>query len=76
MPDHLGADMRKTNEAKDEEDDKPIVALDQGDIEILQTYVIDFYTKLFKFYICFSFSRELVFTPGRLRSVKKKLMVW
>ncbi|KAG8142534.1 putative 26S protease regulatory subunit 7 protein, partial [Naja naja] len=36
MPDYLGADQRKTKE--EEKEDKPIRALDEGDIALLKTY--------------------------------------
>jgi 26S proteasome regulatory subunit T1 len=37
MPDHLGADQRKTRD-DDKKDDKPIQALDEGDIALLKAY--------------------------------------
>ncbi|KAK8378789.1 hypothetical protein O3P69_009483 [Scylla paramamosain] len=46
MPDHLGADMRKTNEDKSE--DEPIKALDEADISLLKTYGQGPYTKVIK----------------------------
>uniref|UniRef100_A0A8W8K220 26S proteasome regulatory subunit 7 n=1 Tax=Magallana gigas TaxID=29159 RepID=A0A8W8K220_MAGGI len=46
MPDHLGADQRKTKEDKDE--DKPIQALDEGDIALLKTYGVGQYSKAIK----------------------------
>nr|XP_039318721.1 26S proteasome regulatory subunit 7-like [Saimiri boliviensis boliviensis] len=46
MPDYLGADQRKTKE--DEKDDKPIRALDEGDIALLKTYSQSTYSKQIK----------------------------
>lgn len=46
MPDHLGADQRKTKE--DKEEDKPIQALDEGDIALLKTYGVGQYSKAIK----------------------------
>ena len=36
MPDYLGTDQRKVKD--EEKDDKPIQALDEGDIALLKTY--------------------------------------
>ena len=38
MVDHLGADMRKTRDDDKKKDDKPIAALDEGDIALLKMY--------------------------------------
>lgn len=46
MPDYLGADQRKTKE--DEKDDKPIRALDEGDIALLKTYGQSTYSRQIK----------------------------
>lgn len=47
MPDYLGADQRKVR--KDEEkEDKPIQALDEGDIAVLKTYGAGSYSKSIK----------------------------
>ncbi|KAK2161747.1 hypothetical protein LSH36_110g02019 [Paralvinella palmiformis] len=46
MPDHLGKDQRKT---KDEDvEDKPIQALDEGDIALLKTYGAGMYSHSIK----------------------------
>ncbi|KAF5290366.1 hypothetical protein FQA39_LY14749 [Lamprigera yunnana] len=45
MPDHLGDDMRKL---KDEKEEKDIKALDEGDIALLKTYGQGQYTKSIK----------------------------
>lgn len=46
MPDHLGADMRKAKDDKEEE--KPIQTLDAGDIALLKTYGVGPYTNQIK----------------------------
>ncbi|XP_032169359.1 26S proteasome regulatory subunit 7-like [Mustela erminea] len=46
MPDYLGADQRKTKE--EEKDDKPIRALDEGDIALLKTYGQSTYSRQIK----------------------------
>uniref|UniRef100_A0A2K6RNU9 26S proteasome regulatory subunit 7 n=1 Tax=Rhinopithecus roxellana TaxID=61622 RepID=A0A2K6RNU9_RHIRO len=46
MPDYLGADQQKTKE--DEKDDKPIRALDEGDIALLKTYGQSTYSRQIK----------------------------
>ncbi|XP_047394403.1 26S proteasome regulatory subunit 7-like [Sciurus carolinensis] len=46
MPDYLGADQRKTKE--DEKDDKPIRALDEGDVALLKTYSQSTYSRQIK----------------------------
>jgi len=46
MPDYLGKDQRKVNKEKD--DDKPIQALDEGDIALLKTYGAGSYSKSIK----------------------------
>lgn len=47
MPDHLGADQRKTKKDDDQED-KPIKVLDEADIALLKTYGIGMYYKKIK----------------------------
>ncbi|XP_015666122.1 26S proteasome regulatory subunit 7 [Protobothrops mucrosquamatus] len=46
MPDYLGADQRKTKE--EEKEDKPIRALDEGDIALLKTYGQSTYSRQIK----------------------------
>jgi len=46
MPDYLGADQRKVKEEKKE--DKPIQALDEGDIAVLKTYGAGSYSRSIK----------------------------
>ncbi|KAH8853048.1 26S proteasome regulatory subunit 7 isoform 1 [Schistosoma japonicum] len=46
MPDHLGSDQRKVKDQKD--DEKPIKALDEGDIALLKTYCSAAYSKEIK----------------------------
>jgi len=46
MPDYLGKDQRKVN--KEEKDEKPIQALDAGDIALLKTYGAGSYSKTIK----------------------------
>ncbi|CAH8452415.1 unnamed protein product [Schistosoma rodhaini] len=46
MPDYLGSDQRKTKDQK--EDEKPIKALDEGDIALLKTYSSAAYSKEIK----------------------------
>ncbi|XP_060575482.1 26S proteasome regulatory subunit 7-like [Ruditapes philippinarum] len=46
MPDHLGSDQRKVKEENKE--DKPIQALDEGDIALLKTYGVGQYSKSIK----------------------------
>merc|ERR1712170_195144 len=46
MPDHLGKDQRKTHD--ENEDDKPIQALDEGDIALLKTYGAGMYSRSIK----------------------------
>ncbi|KAJ8319921.1 hypothetical protein KUTeg_001508 [Tegillarca granosa] len=46
MPDHLGSDQRRVKE--DKEDEKPIQALDEGDIALLKTYGVGQYSKSIK----------------------------
>lgn len=48
MPDYLGADQRRVNEDKDDEKEKPIQALDAGDIALLKTYGQGPYAKQIK----------------------------
>ncbi|MEE6481368.1 hypothetical protein FKM82_012844 [Ascaphus truei] len=52
MPDYLGADQRKTKDKKKEEEekeeDKPIRALDEGDIALLKTYGQSTYSRQIK----------------------------
>jgi len=47
MPDYLGTDQRKVKKDT-EEDDKPIKALDEGDIALLKTYGAGSYSKNIK----------------------------
>ncbi|XP_003384324.1 PREDICTED: 26S protease regulatory subunit 7 [Amphimedon queenslandica] len=47
MPDYLGKDQRRTKEGEDEEE-KPITSLDEGDIQILKTYGTGPYAKPIK----------------------------
>ena len=47
MPDHLGADQRRVKE-DDNEDEKPIQELDEGDIALLKTYGQSPYAKSIK----------------------------
>lgn len=47
MPDYLGADQRKVGK-EDGKDDKPIQALDEGDIAVLKTYGAGSYSKSIK----------------------------
>lgn len=47
MPDHLGADQRKSKN-DDNKDEKPITALDEADIALLKTYGIGMYYKAIK----------------------------
>ncbi|XP_071945502.1 26S proteasome regulatory subunit 7 [Antedon mediterranea] len=47
MPDHLGSEMRKVKE-KDDKEEKPIQALDEGDIALLKTYGAGPYSKAIK----------------------------
>ena len=46
MPDHLGKDMRKVKD--DDEEEKPIEVLDEGDIAILKNYGAGAYAKSIK----------------------------
>ncbi|WAR13739.1 PRS7-like protein [Mya arenaria] len=46
MPDHLGSDQRKVKE--EQKEDKPIQALDEGDIAMLKTYGAGQYSRLIK----------------------------
>lgn len=46
MPDHLGGDQRKVKD--DKKEDKPIQALDEGDIALLKTYGAGQYSKSIK----------------------------
>ncbi|KAA0720970.1 26S proteasome regulatory subunit 7 26S proteasome AAA-ATPase subunit RPT1 [Triplophysa tibetana] len=46
MPDHLGSDQRKVKE--EEKEDKPIRALDEGDIALLKTYGQSTYSRQIK----------------------------
>jgi len=46
MPDYLGKDQRKTKD--DEKEDKPIQALDEGDIALLKTYGAGMYSTSIK----------------------------
>ena len=48
MPDHLGADMRKTKSADNPDEEKEIKSLDEGDIALLKTYGQGQYTKAIK----------------------------
>jgi len=45
MPDHLGKDQRKTKDAPNDEAEKPIQALDEGDIALLKSYGVGMYHK-------------------------------
>lgn len=47
MPDYLGADQRKVRK-EDDKEDKPIQALDEGDIAVLKTYGAGSYSKSIK----------------------------
>lgn len=47
MPDYLGEDQRRVGKG-DEKDDKPIQALDEGDIAVLKTYGAGSYSKQIK----------------------------
>ena len=47
MPDHLGADQRRVKE-DDNENEKPIQVLDEGDIALLKTYGQGPYAKSIK----------------------------
>lgn len=47
MPDYLGADQRKVRK-EDDKEEKPIQALDEGDIAVLKTYGAGSYSKSIK----------------------------
>lgn len=48
MPDYLGSDMRKTRKDNEKDNDKPIQALDEGDIAVLKTYGAGSYSNAIK----------------------------
>ncbi|XP_071152814.1 26S proteasome regulatory subunit 7 isoform X1 [Mytilus edulis] len=48
MKDYLGSDQRKVNENNKDAEDKPIQALDEGDIALLKTYGVGQYSKSIK----------------------------
>lgn len=72
MPDYLGKDQRKIKD-DEKKDDKPIQALDEGDIEILKTYVstskcIAFMQSVTGFYI-FAWLDMLCFITGCIQEI-------